>query len=135
MKRLLLALVFVPGMANAEPWGTGVFAADPGMCVPGNIEQTRLNGAIEISGDAIIGYESSCAITVTREMSARVTYLSLTCAGEGESWDEERVLFRDEATIWMWRGAGLPIEYTPCGNFDDNADYVSAGGKSAQDKD
>jgi len=105
----------LPANAWAGEWWQGVWAWDKDWCSSaGQIGSVSL-APIAITDTEIQGYENTCQITGTQEVAdLNAVALTLACWGEGESYDDARLIMRGEDAIWMWFGSDEPVQFHAC---------------------
>lgn len=118
MHRLILglALALTPVGVVAQDWWHGFWADERKWCVNAD----KIGGAepapLAITDRELLGYEISCVITYVDDMpDAGAVRLTLACDGEGEHYEEERLLLNSgDGSMWMWFGEGEPIRFLHC---------------------
>ncbi len=115
MKRLALILALLPGVVQAGEWWQGVWAFDPAWCAQADKVGSVTPAPIKITETEILGYENSCTIAKSREAGdLNAVFMALICTGEGETYDDARLIMRGESSIWMWFGADAPVQFHRC---------------------
>lgn len=114
MKRLVLLLALLPGTARAQDWWQGIWAWDAEWCAAAEQIGSVTPAPIAITATEVLGYENTCRITGSRQISESVVHMSLSCAAEGSLFPEDRLIMRGENAIWIWFGANEPIEFKTC---------------------
>ena len=118
MKRLLaIAVLLLPGFADAEPW-QGVWTADPAWCVNADRIGAATPAPILITAEQIAGYENTCWIRkVTPVGTMNAWHFTLECESEGSTYDDQTiVMIGDDNSIWQWFGIGEPVRFQRCPN-------------------
>ncbi|MCP5036328.1 MAG: hypothetical protein GY945_01875 [Rhodobacteraceae bacterium] len=121
MKRLVVLLAMLPGNAFAQDWWQGVWAFDPEWCAVADRAGVSDPGPIEITGDAIIGYENTCTIKSSRQVGTMAAvHLEMGCEAEGSRYDDERILLREsEDVLVIWYGGAISsVTYHRCASVD-----------------
>lgn len=114
MKRALLPALLLATPAMAEPW-QGIWSADPVWCVNAGQIGSVTPAPIALSATELLGYENSCAIEGVQAMDGLNAWvLGLSCQGEGESYQEDRLVMVDGDTLYMWWGVDAPIRFVRC---------------------
>ena len=115
MKRLALILALLPGAAMAGDWWQGVWAFDMDWCATADKIGSVTPAPIAITETQIIGYENTCTIAKTREAGdLNAVFMALLCEGEGETYEEQRLILRGDDSIWIWFGSDEPLQFHKC---------------------
>ncbi len=113
---LVAAFSAAPGAADQPLPFEGIWTAAPDWCRYADQIGSHDPAPIEITGTEIHGLENFCKITSrTGREGWNWWALDLSCAAEGEEYEDGTVLMlEDESTLWRWFGGGEPIRFTRC---------------------
>ncbi len=94
---------------DAPDWWVGVWAYDVTWCAG-----QGAGPPIEITSDTLFGYENTCSISATNEITEATVHMLLKCSGEGEPYKTEYIFLRGESSLWMWLGYDEPMQFHYC---------------------
>lgn len=116
MKHLItLVMLAAPTLAAAEDWH-GIWASEPGICQYKNQLGGHDPTPILYSATEFIGLENRCEVKGSQRVGGLPAWrLTLTCTGEGTTYDEDRLLMiSDDGRLWEFDGIWEPFGYTRC---------------------
>lgn len=111
----ILAASLMPAIGWAEDW-QGVWAPDPSICQYADQLGEHDPTPIRYSGTEFVGLENRCAIASSDRVGDLPAWrLVLTCTGEGETYDDERLLMiSEDGILWEFDGIFEPYGYVRC---------------------
>ena len=116
MRTIAIALTSIlPVMAPADGW-QGIWAYEPGVCQFKDQLGEHDPTPILYSATEFVGLENRCAVTASVRIGGLAAWrVALSCTGEGETYDEERLLMLSEdGLLWEFDGIWAPMGYHRC---------------------
>lgn len=114
MMRWLIMAALLPSALVAEPWH-GIWSADPAWCAQADRIGSVTPAPILLSDTEMLGYENSCDIVSTTEVTELNAWkIQTSCFSEGDSYEDARLLMVDGDTMFMWFGGEEPIRFDRC---------------------
>ncbi|MDU8914047.1 hypothetical protein [Aestuariicoccus sp. MJ-SS9] len=115
--KFLAALVALatPTFAHADDWH-GIWTTDPSACQYKDMIGEHDPTPVLYSATSFIGYEVRCDVKRSERISTLPAWrITLSCMGEGMSYDEERLLMiSEDGRLWEFDGVWEPMGFTRC---------------------